>query len=210
MSNNGLGRWSSLAVFLIGMAYLVALVIAFTTRGLSAPITDPLLAIMEVLTFIAAPFMLAMMAAIHGRASDRHKAVGVLAFGFMILTTGMTTAVHFVALTATRQLGSALLVWPSPAYALELLAWDVFLGLSLMCAALTFDDANRESHIRSGLFTCGALCLIGAVGPAVGNMRLQLIGVLGYGGLLPVVCWLLSRLFRADALTVPGPPSRGS
>ena len=198
MSNNDLGRWSSVAVFLVGLAYIIALIIGFTTRGLSAPIVDPLLAIMELLTLIAAPLMLVMMAAIHGRASDERKTIGSLAFAFMLLTTGTTSAVHFVNLTATRQLGSALLVWPSPAYALELLAWDVFLGLSLVFAAFTFQGAGRELGVKRGLLVCGLLCLLGAIGPAVGNMRLQLIGVFAYGGILPVVALALSRIFRRE------------
>jgi len=164
MSNNVVGRWSSFAVFLVGAAYIVALVIGFTTRWLPAPIVDPLLAIMETLTLIAAPLMLVMMAAIHGRASDDRKTAGSVAFAFMILTTGMTSVVHFVELTAMRQLGSASLVWPSPAYALELLAWDVFLGLSLVFAAFTFEDSGRECRVRRGLLVCGMLCLVGVVG----------------------------------------------
>jgi hypothetical protein len=196
MNNNVLGRWSAFTVFLVGVAYAVALAAGFATRGLSAPIADPLLAIMEILTLIAAPLLLVMMAAIHGRASDDRKTVGAVAFAFMILTTGMTSAVHFVGLTATRQLGSASLVWPSPAYALELLAWDVFLGLSLIFAALTFADSGREHRVRRGLLVCGMLCLFGVVGPVVGNMQLQLVAVFAYGAVLPVVCLLVSRLFR--------------
>ncbi len=42
----------------------------------------------------------------------------------------------------------------------------------------------------------GTLCVAGIVGPAVGNMKLQLVGVLGYAGVFPVVCFMLSRLFR--------------
>lgn len=201
MSNNVLGRWSSFAVFVVGVAYIVALVIGFATRGLSAPIVDPLLAVMEVLTLIAAPLMLVMMAAIHGRARDERRTVGAVAFAFMILTTGMTSVVHFVELTAMRQLGSAGLVWPSPAYALELLAWDVFLGLSLIFAAFTFEDRGRERRVRRGFLACGILCLFGVVGPVVGNMRLQLVGVFAYGGVLPVACLLLSWLFRGDVAT---------
>ena len=68
LTNSVLGRWSSFAVFLVGVIYIVALVIGFTTYGLSAPIVDPLLAIMEILTLIAALIMLVMMAAIYGRA----------------------------------------------------------------------------------------------------------------------------------------------
>ena len=203
MSTSVIGRWSSFAVFLVGVAYFVALVSGFATRGLSAPIVDPLLAVMEILTLIVAPVMLVMMAAIHARASGDRRAIGAAAFAFMALLTGVTSAVHFVELTAVRQLGSAALVWPSPAYALELLAWDVFLGLSLSLAAFTFDDNGRESRVRRGLLLCGAFCLFGAIGPLIGNMRLQLVGIFGYGVILPIVCLLLSRLFRADA-TAPG------
>ena len=202
MSNSDVGRWSSFAVFLVGLAYIAALIIGFTTRGLSAPIVDPLLAIMEILTLIAAPLMLVMMVAIYRRASDERKTIGSLAFAFMLLTTGTTSAVHFVNLTATRQLGSAVLVWPSTAYALELLAWDVFLGLSLVFAAFTFQGSGRENRVKRGLLVCGLLCLVGAVGPAVGNMRLQLIGVFAYGGVLPVVSFALSRIFRDEAASV--------
>jgi hypothetical protein len=191
MFNNVVGRWSSLAVFVVGVAYLIALAIGFTTRGLSAPIVDPLLAVMEILTFIAALLLLVMMGAIHGRAREERKTVSAVAFAFMILATGMTSIVHFVELTAVRQLGSASLVWPSAAYAVELLAWDVFLGLSLVFAALTFEDSGSERPVRRGLLVCGILCLLGVVGPVVGNMRIQLVGVFAYGGVLPVVCLLL-------------------
>ena len=202
MSNSVLGRWSSYIVFLVGAAYFVALLIGFATRGLSAPIVDPLLVVMEVLTLLVAPVLLVVMGAIHGRAPQALKTLSSLAFAFMTLATGLTGAVHFVALTATRQLGSALLVWPSSAYAIELLAWDGFLGLALVLASFTFQSAGRERHVRRGLLVCGLLCLLGIAGPAVGNMRLQLIGVFAYGALLPGVCLLLSRLFRGDDSTV--------
>ena len=202
MSTNALGRWSSFAVFLVGLAYIVALIVGVTTHGLSAPIVDPLLAIMETLTLIAALLMLVMMGAIYGRAPHQRRTVSLLAFAFMLIATGMTSAVHFVGLTALRQRGSVVLVWPSPAYALELLAWDVFLGLSLVFAASSFGSSGRERRVSRGFLLCGILCLVGVAGPAVGSMRLQLIGVLGYGIVLPFVCLLLSTLFHGDPDTV--------
>ncbi len=199
MTNNALGRWAAFAIFCIGVLYIVALIVGIVTRGVSAPIVDPLLAVMEFLTLVAAPFMLAMMAAIHGRAPEKRKTVSAIGLAFMVLATGLTSAVHFVALTATRQLGSASLVWPSTAYALELLAWDVFLGLSLLFASFSFEDSGRERKVKRGLLICGILCVLGVLGPAVGNMRLQLIGVFGYAVVLPVVCLYVSKLFRGDA-----------
>jgi hypothetical protein len=103
--------------------------------------------------------------------------------------------VHFIELTAARQLDGGGIVWPSRVYAAELLAWDVFLGLALVFAARVFDGDEFERRVRLALSICGVLCLVGMVGPVVGNMRLQLVGVVGYAGVLPVVSFLLARLF---------------
>lgn len=197
MTSNRLGQVSSFGVFLIGMVYLLALAVGFTKYGLSAPIVDPLLAIMEILTLSSTPLLLVMMAAVYGRAPGESKTMGMIGFACMTLAMGMTSAVHFVELTAMRQLGSTHLVWPSPTYALELLAWDGLLGMALLFAAFTFADSGRERRVRRSLLVCGSLCLLGIVGPMVGNMRLQLVGVFGYGGVLPFACLLLAQLFRA-------------
>ena len=196
--NSMAGQWSSLGVSLVGAAYAVALVVGFATRGLSSPIVDPLLAIMEVLTTMAAPLLLIMMAALHGRTANERPLAGLVALVFMALATGVTSVVHFVQLTALRQLGTGGLVWPSPLYAAELLAWDVFVGLSLVLAAFALETTRGQRLARIGLLTCGILCLVGVSGPASGNMRLQWVGVFGYGLVLPVVCLSVSDLFRLD------------
>lgn len=203
MTNNAVGRWSCIVVFLVGVAYFVALLVGFATRGLSAPIVDPLLAIMEALTIVAALALFAMMTAVHGRATVERRTAGVVALGFMLLATGLTCTVHFVELTAMRQLGPATLVWPSPAYALEILAWDLFLGLSLIFAAFTFESSGRERGMTRGFIACGVLCLLGFTGPVAGNMRLQLVGVFGYAVVLPLLCLALATIFRDDASSLP-------
>jgi hypothetical protein len=186
-----------MAVFLIGVAYLVALAIDFAAHGLNAPIVDPILAVMEVLTLVSAPLILVMMGAIHSYASVNHKFSALIALSFAIVFVGMTSAVHFVELTAFRQRGSSGILWPSPEYAIELLAWNLFLGLALLFAAPVFDGEGRERRVRRGLTLSGVLCVAGIVGPAVGIMRLQLVGVFGYAVVLPVVCFMLARLFRS-------------
>jgi hypothetical protein len=196
MPADRLGRWSALGVFLIGLAYVAVLAVGFARHGLAEPIVDPVLAIMEVLTLVSAPLLIVMMAAVHGYASPERRTYGVIALAFMTLAAGLTSAVHFVELTAVRQLGSSGIVWPSASYAVELLAWNLFLGLSLLFAAPVFEGGSLERRIRRGLVVGGALCVAGVVGPAVGDMRLQLVGVLGYAGVLPVVCFMLARLFR--------------
>ncbi|MGV9012502.1 MAG: hypothetical protein ACOH13_07910 [Flavobacteriales bacterium] len=205
-----LGSWSATAVFLIGVAYLFTLAIGFAIHGLDEPIVDPVLAIMEVLTLLSAPLLVVMMAAVHSYASLERKTYSLIAFAFMILASGTTSIVHFVELTALRQLGSSGLVWPSPVYAMELLAWNLFLGLSLLFAAPVFTGGGPERGVRHVLFICGALCIAGVVGPAVGNMLIQLVGVFGYAGVLPVVCFMLARLFRSAPRPHPTSPPKGS
>jgi hypothetical protein len=198
ISGNRLGSRSAIAVFLIGIAYLVTLTVGVAMHGLTEPIVDPILAVMEVLTLMSAPLMVVIMAAIHDYASADRKIYGLIALAFAIVFVGMTSAVHFVELTALRQRGSGGIVWPSSEYAVELLAWDLFLGLALLFAAPVFEGVGPERGVRRGLLISGVLCVAGIVGPAVGNMRLQLVGVFGYAGVLPVVCFMLARLFRSD------------
>ena len=90
-----LGVWSASAMCVIGVAYAITLAVGFTTAGFAKPILDPVLAVMEILTLLS------------------------------VILAGLTSSVHFVELTAVRQSSTAALTWPSTAYALELLGWDM-------------------------------------------------------------------------------------
>ena len=92
MSANRLGAWSAFGVFLIGLVYMGALAIGFAVYGLSAPIVDPVFAIMEILTLVSAPLLLVMMAAVHRYAPTTRKTCSLIALAFMILFVGMTSS----------------------------------------------------------------------------------------------------------------------
>ena len=198
MADNRIGIWSACGVGVAGVVYLIALMVGFATVGFSSPIVDPLLAVMEVLTVISAVLLLVMMSAVHSYASLERKTYSLLAVAFMTLAVGLTCTVHFVELTALRQMGTAGLVWPSVPYAVELLAWNFLLGLSLLFAARVFERSIRALRVRRALLLSGVLCVLGSIGPVAGNMRLQFIGVFGYAAVLPVACFLLARLLRSE------------
>lgn len=179
----------------IGAGYAVSLAVGFARHGLREPIGDPVLAVMEALTLLSAVPIVTLMAAIVDRAARDRRVFGTIALVFGALCAGTTAAVHFMELTAARQLGEGGIVWPSRAYAAELLAWDVFLGLAMVFAAPVFEGGGRQRPARRGLLLCGALCLIGAIGPVLGNMRLQLVGVFGYACVMPIVAYLLAKVF---------------
>ncbi|NJL27745.1 MAG: hypothetical protein HC897_07540 [Thermoanaerobaculia bacterium] len=79
-----------------------------------------------------------------------------------------------------------------------MLAWDVFLGLALLFAALVFDGGGTERSERRLLFGRGVLCLGGAIGSAVGDMRSQLAHEFADAVVFPVVASLLVRLFARE------------
>ena len=137
-----------------------------------------------------------LMSAVHRSAHPNYKTCSLIALAFAVLVAGLTGAVHFVGLTALRQTGMEGIAWPSIIYAVELLAWDIFLGLSLLFAAPVFRGKGTERNIRASLTVVGALCLIGSLGPLTGDMRLQFISLLGYGVLLPVVWLMIARYFE--------------
>lgn len=102
---------------------------------------------------------------------------------------------HFVLLTAGRQVGPVVLDWPSTAYAVELLAWNLFLGLALLSAAAVLRGPGLISAARWTLAISGALCVLGTAGPILGDLALQRIGIVGYGIGLPLASLLLAAVF---------------
>lgn len=193
---NRLGFFAAAGTAVVGGMYVIAVGFGIAQSGFDEPIVDPVLWIMEVLTILSAVFLLVLLAAIHALASPERKVFGALALAFGTIFSSLTSTVHFVALTAGRQTDFTMLVWPSTLYAVELLAWDIFLGLALLFAACVFDGTGPHARIRRMLSITGALCLAGAVGPIMDNMALQRIGILGYGVLLPITCVLLVPGFR--------------
>jgi hypothetical protein len=98
-------------------------------------------------------------------------------------------------LTAGRQLGRSGLVWPSVTYAIELVAWDLFLGAALLFAGVAL-PGQAPRGLRRLLQATGIVCLAGLIGPVMGDMRVQRIGVFGYAVLLPIAAFALARWLR--------------
>ncbi|MBK7888639.1 MAG: hypothetical protein IPJ86_15560 [Bacteroidetes bacterium] len=191
-----LGFLSSLGLVIVGMTYAIVVGFGIAQVGLDKPIIDPTLAVMEAITLVSAPLIVILLAAVSGLASPERKVFGVLALTFGAIMAGLTSAVHFVTLTAGRQMNFTTLDWPSTLYSVELLAWDVFLGLALVFAAPAVTGRGHSARARWALFATGVLCLLGAIGPMVGNMAIQRVGILGYGIVLPISCIFLALVFH--------------
>ena len=91
----------------------------------------------------------------------------------MILLAGITSSVHFVILTLSRQIDAAGLpwlplflsfTWPSVPYTSDILAWDVFFALAMLFAAPVFTGGRLETTMRILLIVSGVLSLVGLLG----------------------------------------------
>ena len=127
-----LGTASSAAIAGIGGLYVLAIGLWLVVEAAPRePIGDPYLAVMEVLTVLSAFAILGFVVALQRFAGAVHplRTMGALVVGS--LGAGLTVTVHFVQLTAVRQLWRAgqvadyRLVWPSTIFAVEYAAWDL-------------------------------------------------------------------------------------
>jgi hypothetical protein len=194
-----IGRAAAWVVSFLGAVYAVVTVLGLLSLSSpDAPIGDPFFTLMEGLILIMAPLMVVTMAAVYVHAAPGVRIYALLALVFMSILAGLTSSVHAVVLTAGDQImaapGGPSLVsftWPSVVYALDILAWDWFFALAMLCAVPVFTNSGLAGRLRALLIACGLLSLAGLIGVPLGNMGIRNIGIIGYGLLAPAVFCLL-------------------
>jgi hypothetical protein len=187
-----IGQFSSFAAFAVLAAYLPTLILGLLSlKSPLDPIGDPYFSILELLIVIVAPLMVISMIAIYNYASQTAKGYGIAALIFMTIMAGITSSVHFVILTVSQQieaagvLGTSFLFsfkWPSVAYTMDILAWDLFFALSMIFAAFIFNSGQLEKAVRSLMIASGVLSFVGIFGIPFLNETpiIRNIGIIGY------------------------------
>ena len=212
LSARRLGISAAARIVLLGLVYAVTLILGLLSlQSPQQPIGGWYFPILELLILLIAPFAIGLMVAVHAWAPPEAQAYSLTALAFTGLLAGLTCSIHFVILTVGRQIasadpiGSALFLsfkWPSVAYALDIVAWDLFFGLAMLFAAPIFSGGRLATSIRILMIASGVLALAGISGVVVGDMQFRMIGVIGYAALFPVVALLLAILFmRSEAVT---------
>jgi hypothetical protein len=206
-----LGITAAWSVFFLCVIYAVITTLGFLSlRSPQDPIGDPYFTIMEILIILLMPLMVLTMIAVHAYAPSEVKAYSFTALVFMIVMAMITSSIHFVILTVSRQIEAAgftqasLLFsfqWPSVAYTLDILAWDWFFALSMLFAAPVFKAVGIETAIRYIMIVSGVLSLVGLLGVPLAILKVEYwfnvrnIGILGYGLVSPAAFLLLAILF---------------
>jgi hypothetical protein len=199
-----MGITSGIAMLAVGILYLATIALWLVVEATPLePIGDPFLAVMEGLTMVSALALLGLVTAIWGYAERAYSVHGFLTLTLGAVAASLTMAVHFVQLTAIRQLWRAgqlpdyRLVWPSANLAVEYFAWDALVGGTMILASFALAGEPGSAPARRTMLIGGALCLLGLVGPGSGRMILQNIAVAGYAIFLPVACALTARTFHS-------------
>jgi hypothetical protein len=144
---------------------------------------------MEVFILLIMPFMMVAMLAFHQRTPPAMQLLSLGAVVFLATTMGITSSVHFVVWTVGRPISDQVenagylfsFSWPSIVYALDILAWDWFFGLSMILAAFAVGWTHRiEKALRILMLTSGILCLLGLIALPLDNMQVRIIGIVGY------------------------------
>jgi len=208
LAHREMGKWASLAVSILVLAYVPTLVLGLLSlKNSQAAIGDPYFTILEILIVVMAPFMVLVMVAIHGYAPRDYKALSLAALAFMVLAAGITSLVHFIILTVSRPIAAAgvpdtsyffSFTWPSVLYAADILAWDLFFALSMVLAAPVFREGGLERRIRWAMLVSGTISFVGLAGiPFLSQTAVvRDVGVVGYAGVSLVTFPLLFQLFR--------------
>ena len=199
-SQRMLGSFAAFSVCLLLIAYLFTLVLGFMSlKSPADPIGDPYFTILELLIVVMAPLMILVMVSVHYKSSPGTRMYSLLAVVFMTIMAVITCGVHFVILTVSRSLASDgfpwttqffSFVWPSVTYALDILAWDLFFALSMICASAVFRKGRLEGATRALMVISGILSLAGFIGVALADMNLRNIGIIGYA-VVPIGIFLL-------------------
>jgi len=199
------GRAACFMVFGLGIFYAVVTCAGLLSLQSSRDaIGDPYFTIMEILSILIALFMAVGMVAVHCSAATGRKFFSLTALIFMFMATGVTSCVHFIVLSVghteeAKQLpGLFSFKWPSVVYALDILAWDLFFGLSMLFAAPVFNKGRFEKNLSGLLIICGVLSLVGLIGLPLQNMQIRNIGILGYAVAGPLAFLFMGKTLGRD------------
>jgi hypothetical protein len=209
-----IGRNAAWALVFLSVAYALVTVLGLASlKSSQEPIQDPFFAIMEILIILTAPLYIAVMIAIHHITPQEEKVLSLAALISITSCAVITSSIHFVILAIGRQsiFTNADWVplvlsfkWPSIVYALDILAWDWFYGLAMLCTAFLFKGDQLKTILRIVLLVSGGLSIAGLLFLPFGNIQIRtMIGIPGYAGLGPVVYWLLAIILGRTEATSP-------
>jgi hypothetical protein len=169
-----LGFWSALGVAVLGTIYLGLLIVFFATEGFTFPPTAPVQLAGGLITFLTAPLLVVLVAAVRQVTPPEKRLLGTLGLAFTVLFVESVSINRFVQLTIVRLSPPGLASddlarflpysTGSVMFALEILGWGFFLSLATLCLAPLFAGDRLQRAIRWLLVLFTVFSLLSVVG----------------------------------------------
>jgi hypothetical protein len=188
-----------------GLTASYAFVLVLGLLKLPSPnhqIQEPWFTLMELLILAIAPAIVMFCIGLHAWVPPANRAAALSAVIFMSSCATVTSAVHFSIFTLAKlpafqsQEWAPLVFafrWPSVAYALDILAWDVFFPIGAVSTALALRRIPRFRLESWLLGSSAALAVIGLVGIPLADMSVRNVGIVGYALVYPFAAALIAR-----------------
>lgn len=200
---NQLGFWSSVLLAVLGVFYILVLVYAFSTGGVSLQLPPFVELVSGISTFFTVPLVVTLYTAIRFVNEDDNKVLGSLGVNFIILFAATVSINRFVQLTVIQQslpdvpadlarflpygTGSVML-------ALEVLGWGFFSSLAAVFVAPLFSGSRLNKTIRWLFIMYAIFSFLSAFSFAT-NIFIP-TGPIAWGPILLVITILLTFYFR--------------
>ncbi len=194
-----------------GLSAIYAAVLVAGLLTIPAPdaqIANPWFTLMEVLILLIAPMVVAFSISVHAWVPDERQGLALLAVVFLSICAALTMTVHFTVLSLSRHplfvdpvLAKLLFSfqWPSVAYALDILAWDVAFPIGALAMGLALSAVPGTRTVRRLLLGSSALSFIGLIGVPLNDMRLRNVGIVGYAVLFPIATGIMATTLLREA-----------
>jgi hypothetical protein len=201
-----IGFASALVMTLLGVVYMVFIGVLAATGRFVMPPSDGVQVFGGIVTIMSAPVMVALFACVAASAPADRRVLGIISLSFVILFAAMISINRYVQFAVVRRatiLGEAgdlarFLPYDSASamFALEMLGWGLFLGLAALAAAPLFGGGRLGLVIRWSFVVYGVLGLTSAVGHAIGNDTMTLVGFAAWGFVLYIATGLIAVYFK--------------
>ena len=200
-----LGFWSAIAATASGVIYFLIILAALLTGNFTFPPSVPMQIFGGISSLVLPPVLVLLMASLHTVTPNEKKAYSQASLAFTLLFAGAVSINRFTQLGIVRHSQAdgitAGIDWflaygeHSVMFGLEMLGWNWFLGLALLCAAPLFSRGKIEAWLRELLVFDGLLCLVAAAAFLLRSPLSQL-GFVAWGLVLFIITALLARYFR--------------
>ena len=141
-----LGFWSAIAATASGVIYFLIILAALLTGNFTFPPSVPMQIFGGISSLVLPPVLVLLMASLHTVTPNEKKAYSQASLAFTLLFAGAVSINRFTQLGIVRHSQAdgitAGIDWflaygeHSVMFGLEMLGWNWFLGLALLCAAL--------------------------------------------------------------------------